>query len=176
MCLYAPRLASRCQCECGRYSSGGPAQRPPRRRGAPGEAAKWLSGLDGADDAGRVAVWHELNFQNSYGQTVWVGIERYNCNGWENQGWYAVSPGHTVTAFSTTNRYAYFYAQAENGAYWAGNYEGITDDYYPWYSPGYDYGGCSNIGSTAETPVGMRQIDLGGWNLFEGSYTINLVP
>ncbi|MBV9197306.1 MAG: DUF1036 domain-containing protein [Solirubrobacterales bacterium] len=117
-----------------------------------------------------------VNFRNSYGQTVWVGIERYSCNGWENQGWYAVSPGETVTAFSTTNRYAYFYAQAANGAYWGGNYEGVTDDYYPWYSPGYDYGGCSNIGSTAETPVGMRQVDLGGWNLFDSSYTINLVP
>ncbi|MBV9197347.1 MAG: DUF1036 domain-containing protein [Solirubrobacterales bacterium] len=115
-------------------------------------------------------------FQNSYGKTVWVTTERYNsgCNlpgvgNWENEGWYRLDPGQSEWLFTTTNEYAYFYAEAADGAKWSGAYGGRVNPYYA-----YDY--CNSIDSYATDP-GMRQIDLGGWNLFGAtSYTLTLIP
>jgi hypothetical protein len=110
-------------------------------------------------------------FQNNYGTTVWVATERYNtgCYGsWENEGWYQLAPGQSEWLFTTTNEYAYFYAEAADGATWTGPYGGSVDPYHA-----YDFCNTSN---TNATDPGMRQIDLGGFNLFQFSYTINLVP
>jgi len=113
-------------------------------------------------------------FQNSYGKTVWVATERYNSGcpdtgNWENEGWYQLNPGDTKWLFTTTNEYAYYYAYAADGARWSGNYIGNVDPYYA-----FDF--CNTSNTNAYDP-GMRQIDLGGWNLFGAtSYTMTLIP
>ena len=110
-------------------------------------------------------------FRNSYGKTVWVTTERYNtgCYGdWENEGWYRLDPGQSEWLFTTTNEYAYFYAEAADGATWSGPFAGSVDPY-----NAFDF--CTTSNTNATDP-GMRQIDLGGFNLFQFSYTINLVP
>ena len=115
-------------------------------------------------------------FQNSYGKTVWVAVEYGNsgCNlpgigNWENVGWYRLDPGQSRRLFTTTSRYAYWYADAADGASWSGYYSGKVNPYYA-----YDY--CTSVDSYA-TDHGMRQIDLGGSNLFDPtSYTVTLIP
>jgi uncharacterized membrane protein len=127
-----------------------------------------------AVDRPQVAPWGTaVDFQNNYGQTVWVAIRGYNtgCDGsWEDEGWYKVDPGESVEAFTTSNEYAYFYAQAANGAVWSGDYAGTIDP-----TAAYDF--CTTSNSNA-MGVGMQQIDLGGgapWDWYT-SYTINLNP
>jgi Protein of unknown function (DUF1036) len=122
----------------------------------------------------RVAPWGTaVYFRNNYGRTIWVATERYNpgCYGsWENQGWYRVEPGQSVHAFTTSNEYAYYYAQAADGAVWSGNYAGTVDPYYA-----YDF--CTT-GNTNQQSRGMRSIDLGGsapWEWYT-TYTVNLNP
>ncbi len=70
----------------------------------------------------------KVYFRNSYFTTVWVAVMYYNpgtCQGageWETAGWWKVTPGNQVWAISTNNRYAAFYAEADNGAFWSGIY------------------------------------------------------
>ena len=119
-----------------------------------------------------------VHFHNSYRTTVWVAIMRYNpgsCGSygtWETKGWWRLDPGATKQAFSTSNRYAAYYAKAADGAQWSGNYGRV----YLYHSA---FDSCINIGSTAAyRTVGMRLIDLGGsapWEWYS-SYTINITP
>ncbi len=117
-----------------------------------------------------------VHFRNSYGPRIWVCSMSYDPIGcadygnWATEGWWAVDNGQEVWAFSTLNRYAAFYAEAADGAYWAGPYGPV----YVYYDA---FDSCVDIGSTAafET-VGMRLIDLGSlaWVPFF-TYTVNLV-
>src|SRR5216117_2920566 len=64
----------------------------------------------------RAAFWDNTNvsFRNSYGKTVSVAILRDSeiCGGWAKKGWYELAPGEVKKVFSTTARYAYYYAEA----------------------------------------------------------------
>ena len=114
-----------------------------------------------------------VNFRNSYGKTVWVAIMRYDpsgCGGygdWQTKGWWRLDPGEVKQAFSTTTRYAAYYAKSEDGREWKG-------DRGPVYLYHDAFDSCLNIGSSAAyATVGMRLIDLDGAGL---SHTINLIP
>jgi len=115
----------------------------------------------------------QVHFRNSYGPKVWIAIMRYNpssCGGeygdWQTLGWWAINTGEEVYAFNTNNRYSAFYAEAEDGAFWAGPYGPVYV-----YHDAFD--SCVYIGSTAAfAVVGMRLIDGNSY----GTYTINLVP
>ena len=67
-------------------------------------------------------------------------------------------------AFSTNNRYAAFYADADDGAHCSGPYGPV---YVYWEA----FDSCVNIGSTAAYgTVGMRLIDVG-----DSDHVVNLV-
>ena len=110
-------------------------------------------------------------FRNSYGTKVWVAIMRYDPDScgeygnWATAGWWGIDPGQQVWAFSTNNRYAAFYADADDGAHWSGPYGPV---YVYWEA----FDSCVNIGSTAAYGiVGMRLIDVG-----DSDHVVNLVP
>ncbi len=114
----------------------------------------------------------KINFRNSYGSRVWIAAMRYSPDGcaedgkWQTLGWWSVDFGQQVWAFSTNNRYSAFYAEADDGAFWAGPYGPV---YVYWDA----FDSCVNIGSTAAfAVVGMRLIDGDS----SGTHTINLVP
>ena len=111
----------------------------------------------------------KVHFRNGYRARVWVAIMRYEPDGcrdhgnWATAGWWSLEPGQQVWAFSTNNRYACFYADADDGAFWAGNYGPV----YVYHA----FDSCVGIGSTAAYgTVGMRLIDLG-----DSDRVINLV-
>jgi len=109
-------------------------------------------------------------FRNSYGTKVWVTIMRYDPDScgeygnWATAGWWGIDPGQQVWAFSTNNRYAAFYADADDGAHWSGPYGPV---YVYWEA----FDSCVNIGSTAAYgTVGMRLIDVG-----DSDHIVNLL-
>jgi hypothetical protein len=113
----------------------------------------------------------KVYFRNSYPTKVWVTIMRYDPNGcgqygnWATAGWWGINPGQQVWAFSTNNRWACYYADADDGAHWSGPY-GPAYVYYEAFDS------CINIGSTAAYgTVGMRLIDVGS-----SDHVVNLIP
>ena len=119
----------------------------------------------------------KVQFRNNYRTTAWVAVMFYNPDGcrdhgnWGTRGWWRIEPGQTVWAFSTTNEYACFYAEAADGAKWAGGYG-------PVYVYANAFESCVNIGSTAAIGVvGMRLVTLPGhrWNPL-ATHTVNLNP
>ena len=72
----------------------------------------------------------EVTFTNSYGKNMYVAYMRrdFNCQGecgdiWDVLGWINLDPGETETrANPTNNRWYYYYAEADDGAFWAGPY------------------------------------------------------
>jgi uncharacterized membrane protein len=113
-----------------------------------------------------------VSFRNGTGKTIWVAIMRYDrdrCGGygdWETKGWWRLSPGEVKQAFSTSSRYAAYYAKADDGTQWTG-------DRGPVYLYHDAFDSCINIGSSAAyATVNMRLIDLNGAGLF---HTINLI-
>ncbi len=117
-----------------------------------------------------------VGFQNNYPSPVWVASMHYDTSScaeygdWATEGWWRLGEGDSANCFWTTNRYAAFYAEAEDGAYWAGPY---GPAYVYWHA----FESCVDIGSTAafET-VGMRLIDLGDEAWVPVTYTLNLIP
>lgn len=71
-----------------------------------------------------------VSFTNSYGKKLYVAYMRRDfscqdeCGGiWDVLGWINLDPGETESrANPTTNRWYYYYAEAEDGAIWAGPY------------------------------------------------------
>jgi hypothetical protein len=71
----------------------------------------------------------QVTFTNSYGKKLFVAYMRreYACQDcgdiWDVLGWINLDPGETETrANATTNRWYYYYAEAVDGAFWAGPY------------------------------------------------------
>jgi hypothetical protein len=72
----------------------------------------------------------EVTFTNSYGKKLYVAYMRrdFNCQGecgdiWDVLGWINLDPGETeIRANPTNNRWYYYYAEADDGAFWAGPY------------------------------------------------------
>jgi uncharacterized membrane protein len=113
----------------------------------------------------------EIRFRNSYPSTVWIAVMFYSPDGcrddgsWGTRGWWRLATGETKHPLNTDNRYAAFYAEAEDGAFWAGPYGPVYV-----YQEAFD--SCVGIGSTAAIDiVGMRLIDTNGSDL-----TLNLTP
>jgi uncharacterized membrane protein len=117
----------------------------------------------------------QIHFQNSYSSYVWVAIATYNAScggfgGWEVKGWWGISPGASSYVANTCNRYLYFYAEASNGAYWAGPYDfQVSEGVFDFCPP-------SGVGIEGAT-TGMREIDnnIGSICWPWDSYTLNLV-
>jgi uncharacterized membrane protein len=118
----------------------------------------------------------QVRFRNQRSSKVWVAIMRYDPSGcgsygnWATAGWWGVNPGQLVHAFNTSNRYACFYAEGDDGTIWTGPYG-------PMYVYWDAFSSCVGIGSTAAYDVvGLRLIDLGSgaWNPW-ATHTVNLV-
>jgi|KBSMisStandDraft_5_1062788.scaffolds.fasta_scaffold597703_1 hypothetical protein len=123
----------------------------------------------------------QLCFQNSHGSPLSTAVMWYNpgaCGGdggnWETRGWWKVDPGDTVhTNVWTDNRYFCFYAEAEDGRFWSGQF--VTEISI------YAFDGCYAIAHAVfDTPspyfdVGMRLVDTGWWSWAYVTYTVNLL-
>ena len=72
----------------------------------------------------------EVSFTNSYPTKIYVAYLRldYNCQNdcgqpWDVLGWVNLNPGDSQTRDNPTeNEYFYYYAEADDGAFWAGPY------------------------------------------------------
>ncbi|MEH1017256.1 DUF1036 domain-containing protein [Micromonospora sp. CPCC 206060] len=112
----------------------------------------------------------QLHFRNSYGPRIWVAIMYYDtgCNAygspWATRGWWAIDHGGQAYVLDTNNRYAYYYAEAADGAVWTGQYG-------PIYVPQAAFNLCENIGQTGARIVGLREVYIPS-----DSHTVNLVP
>jgi hypothetical protein len=77
-----------------------------------------------------------VNFHNSYSTVIFVAYMRldYGCGDecgepWDVLGWIRLAPGETQSrANPTNNEYYYYYAEALDGAYWAGPYVAEVTD------------------------------------------------
>ena len=93
---------------------------------------------------------------------LWVAIMFHtpNCpdgGDWTKQGWLALAPGQTKVAsaadVSSVNQYWCYYAIADDGAYWAGEYSRMVTDRV------FDL--CEWTSSTDAYEVGFRLLDVG---------------
>lgn len=101
-----------------------------------------------------------LQFCNRYHSTVWVAIiyHRPNCpdgGDWAKKGWWRIEPGQCKVPIggNLPNRYYYFFAEAADGAFWAGTL--ATQ------APQRVFDWCLNTGSTDSRTLGFRQLDTG---------------
>ena len=80
------------------------------------------------------------------------------------------SEGGSSTAFGTTNQYAYFYAEAQDGGSWgdsAGPGVYVTND---------RFDNCYAIGHSTWRIVSMAELNVGWPPAAPGTHTINLNP
>jgi len=114
-----------------------------------------------------------LQLNNEYPSTIWTMIEWYHpgcedCGDWEKAGWWEIEPGASATVYGDdledVNRYWYYYAQAADGAYWAGVYDEVV--------PYIAFDWCSDVANTDSFSVGMRELDING----NDDYTLTFVP
>jgi uncharacterized membrane protein len=112
---------------------------------------------------------------NGYPAHIYVAIMFYNpekCGGdggnFETMGWWSVAPGSCVNVYANDledlNRYWYYYAQADDGAVWAGPYR--------IYAPDNAFSECGGLGISTARIVGMRELDIGD----NDDYTLTFVP
>lgn len=118
----------------------------------------------------------QLCFQNNYSSPLSVAVMWYSpsdCGvdggNWATEGWWNLNPGDGVhTDVWTDNRYFCFYAEAEDGAVWGG-------DYGPVYATYQAFQGCVDIANTQDNLIlGMALIDAGWWFWSYVTYTVNL--
>ena len=85
-------------------------------------------------------------------------LDKDHCRGygdWRTKGWWRAERGAEVHVLNTTNRYAGFYVEGDDGAHWSGIYGPVYV-----YADAFD--SCINIGSSAAYgTVGMQLVDLG---------------
>jgi hypothetical protein len=115
-------------------------------------------------------------FRNNTNQHVWVATMRRDTDacggegaGWRTAGWWSLSPGEAKTAFWTTNQYAYFYAEAQDGSWWGdtvGPQVYVRDE---------RFDDCYGIGHTAPWYiVSMAELNVGWPPAAPGTHTLNL--
>jgi uncharacterized membrane protein len=114
-----------------------------------------------------------LYFHNGYPAKIWTMITWYhpNCEDggdWEKEGWWAIEPNGQATVsvadLDDVNRYWYYFAQAADGAYWAGPYDIVV--------PNIAFDWCIDTANSDSFTVGMRELDIGG----NDTYTLTFVP
>lgn len=108
-----------------------------------------------------------LKIVNTYSTTMQTAIEfrRPGCpdgGDWEKKGWWVIDPGSSAVVWggdvSDVNRYWLYYAEAWDGATWAGPYtETLPHQRFDW---------CKNTSSTDSRTVGMRLLDIGSSDNF----------
>lgn len=106
----------------------------------------------------------QVSFKNDYGQKIYVAYMRrdYDCQAdsgkpWGVKGWIGLDPGETeYRANATGNQWFYYYAEAVDGAFWAGGYMAqVTNT---------EFQTCTGLGQTgAWYYVGMRELDTVQW-------------
>jgi hypothetical protein len=107
----------------------------------------------------------QVTFTNSYGKKLFVAYMRrdFSCltecgEPWDVLGWINLDPGETeVRANATKNQWFYYYAEATDGAFWAGPFVANVSNN--------KFQKCSCLGvivSHGPQPyydVGMRELD-----------------
>jgi uncharacterized membrane protein len=111
----------------------------------------------------------QLHFRNNYGPRIWVAI-MFKDDGcaaygrpWGTRGWWTIDHGQSVHVLNTGNRFAYYYAEAADGAVWTG-------DRGPMYVTQQAFDSCVDIGSTNARIVGTREVHIPS-----DKHTVNLV-
>jgi uncharacterized membrane protein len=113
-----------------------------------------------------------LRFCNSYHMRIWTAISFYNpgCpdDPWQEMGWWPVEPGTCSLVYANDladlNQYWYYYADADDGAFWAGPFPASVT------FAAFDK--C-HVGSTADDlQIGFRELDIGD----NDDYTLTFVP
>ena len=93
--------------------------------------------------------------------------ERCPDDDFETMGWWSVAPSNCVKVYANDlaklNQYWYYYAQADDGAVWAGPYQV--------YVPDKAFSRCSSVGESDARIVGMRELDIGD----NADYTLTFV-
>jgi uncharacterized membrane protein len=114
-----------------------------------------------------------LQFCNNYTAEVWIAIlwRTPNCpdgGDWTKEGWFRLGPGQCGVVsgenLHEVNRYWYYFAQAADGAFWAG----VPHILVP-YEP---FRWCVSTSSTDSRDVGLREVDVGKSN----DVTVSLFP
>jgi uncharacterized membrane protein len=106
-----------------------------------------------------------LRFCNSHSAGIWTAISFYSpndCGGeggnWQNIGWYRVEPGSCSVVYENDladlNRYWYYFAEADDGARWSG-------DFLTYVKDPEAFNICQGVGSSAYESVGFRELDVG---------------
>lgn len=122
----------------------------------------------------------QVCFQNSYASPLSAAVMWYSpgtCGGeggdWETRGWWNLNPGDNVhTNVWTDNRYFCFYAEAWDGAVWAGPYGAEVSIYA--FDRCIDIGTSVSDGPSPYFDVGFRLIDASWWFWTYVTYTVNL--
>lgn len=120
-----------------------------------------------------------LAFRNRYPKGLWVAIMYYSpgCSDggdWEKKGWWRLTPGQRKVVYggdlADLNRYYCFYAEADDGAVWAGPYvRFLPYQAFDWC----EWTACSHSdGSPCGVTVGLRLLDIDS----NDDFTVNLVP
>src|SRR5690348_5138181 len=101
-----------------------------------------------------------LKFTSSYPRNLSVAIMRYtpNCpdgGDWTKEGWWNLAPGESKIAYggdlSDVNRYWCYFAQADNGVFWAGSIARMV--------PFQAFSWCEWTSNTSAFQIGFRLLD-----------------
>jgi uncharacterized membrane protein len=117
-----------------------------------------------------------LRFCNAYPARAFVAISFVDsevCGGeggdWRNRGWWGIDPGTCVQVHSgivsNVNRWWYFFAMAEDGARWSGEFPTFV------MNPG-PFDICDGLPSTVMDRFGFRELDVGD----RDDFTVTLTP
>jgi hypothetical protein len=106
-----------------------------------------------------------ISFRNSYGQKLYVAYMRrdFSCQEdcgepWDVRGWIGLEPGQVqYRSNSTANQWFYYYAEAVDGAIWAGPY--IAEVRNERFDKCTCLGVSVSHGPSPYYDVGMRELD-----------------
>jgi len=110
----------------------------------------------------------DVNFANLYSSKIYVAYMRLDnaCGAdcgdpWNVLGWINLLPGQSENRPNpTNNRFFYYYAEADDGSFWAGEFEAEVKQ------ERFEKCTCLNVSAGGSNPfhiVGMRELDLGQW-------------
>ncbi|WP_329102866.1 DUF1036 domain-containing protein [Micromonospora sp. NBC_01699] len=117
-----------------------------------------------------VNVTRRLSFRNNYGPRIQFVIAYYSpvtCSAWGQwgtRGWWILDAGQSALVLITDVRTAYFFAEAADGAFWAGSDPTM-------FAPGFAFDSCIWSQRIGDRHLGLRGVDISAEN-----YTVNLVP
>jgi len=111
----------------------------------------------------------DVHFTNLYPSKIYVAYMRLDeiCGAdcgdpWDVLGWINLEPNQSQTRPNpTNNRWFYYYAEADDGSFWAGDFVAEVSQE--------RFDKCTCIGvSVSDGPnpwhdIGMRELDLGTW-------------